>query len=748
MATQPGGPPPRTALLGEQKATGAKKDYWVWVYNKACLRCNKEKLNSSARVRRLKMASNQQMTLMEQARQSATFDSRILTRVIHDGEANASSRRAAFRRVESALGLGDTMTLPHVYSGLDRKGLYLEGLRRGRAMVDDMMQYNHRHFENMTERYQVANSTPYGLSLLIFRMTIEFHGNAEQKQQWLPLIDQMTINGCYAQTELGHGSHLRGIETTASFDEDTGDFVIHSPTITAAKYWPGGLGLSCSHAVVAARLLIRGKDYGMHWFIVQIRSLDDFSPAEGVELGDVGLKMAYNGTCNGYARFSHVRVPRSSLLAAYAQVDRDGSYVQTLHGQSFQKELYAAMLEGRRIIIQYAAFGLAQPLTVATRYSVVRMQGMPMFSEPNAPEVPVVAYKSQHYRLLTLISQAYALIFVSKEFNEQFGQIQKERAQGNLARLPFIHALSTGLKAWGTSTVNAGAEEARKMCGGHGYMALSGLPEMVGAACATTTFEGENYLMWQQLVRYLFKQADAIQAGRAVDADVEECLRDFDSYLSHKKTFHLKNLATDQLCQTATLLAMFHHRFCRVHAAAYTEYGRRKRSMSAAEAWNRCLMRLLPVAHAYTEYMVLQAFQRRVAMLRESEPSVFPVLSRLSELFALTSIITPTQSYYTTSFTEDGLLSSTQFDPMRTRIDQILEELLPDIVSLTDAWDFTDASLSSALGCRDGNVYERLMSWTRQLPVNTENVAKDAWGVEGGIRDLLKRGSPPLKSML
>ncbi|RHZ50088.1 hypothetical protein CDV55_102092 [Aspergillus turcosus] len=713
------------------------------------------------------MGSNRQMVLIEQARQAATFDPIKLTHIIYDGyvdailylgchsliygrEENVSSRRAAFQRVESALELTDNMKLPHIYTGLDRNGLYLEGVRRGRAIIDDMILYKHNQFENLTERYQLTNSTPFGLSFLMFRRTIDLQGTLEQKQHWLPLIDQMKVNGCYLQTELGHGSHVRGIETTATFDPDTGEFVVHSPTLTATKYWPGGLGLSCSHAVVAAKLRIRDKDHGMHWFVVQIRSLNDFAPVPGIELGDVGMKMAYNGTCNGYARFDHVRMPHSSLLAAHAQVLPDGSYVRPEdNGQQFSKQVYSTMLQVRQVIIQWAAFGLAQPLTVAARYSVVREQGVPMFSDPRAPEVAIVAYKSQHYRLLTLISQAYAILFACKEFDDKFSDFQREKSQGNLGRLPFIHALSTALKAWTTNTAAVGAEEARKMCGGQGYVALSGLPEMVATACVTATFEGENYVMWQQLMRYLFKQIDVMRAGGRVDSDMVECLREFKRYLQSDAECSLrKTITANHIFTPSTLRSIFQNHYHRLLASAYTAYTRKRQVSSAAEAWNSCLMRLLPAAHAYAEYIVLQSMQRRVEMIQESEPSLFPVLSRLSELFALTTITGSVSSFHVIPFAEDGVLTSDQFDAMRMRIDEILSQLLPDLIALTDAWDFTDASLNSALGCRDGNVYERLMSWTRQLPVNTQDLAKHAWEMPGGIQDFLKRERQMPKAML
>lgn len=47
--------------------------------------------------------------------------------------------------------------------------------------------------------------------------------------------------GSYAQTELGHGSNVAGLETTATYDKDTDEFIIHTPTFKAAKFWPGNL---------------------------------------------------------------------------------------------------------------------------------------------------------------------------------------------------------------------------------------------------------------------------------------------------------------------------------------------------------------------------------------------------------------------------------------------------------------------------------------------------------------------------
>ena len=108
------------------------------------------------------------------------------------------------------------------------------------------------------------------------------------------------VLGCYAQTEIGHGSDVRGLQTTATFDPSQDCLIINTPTIKDAKCWPGELGKLATHAVFQARTILKGQDIGVQSFVCQIRNLDDHRPLEGLEIGDIGPKFAYASKDNGY----------------------------------------------------------------------------------------------------------------------------------------------------------------------------------------------------------------------------------------------------------------------------------------------------------------------------------------------------------------------------------------------------------------------------------------------------------------
>lgn len=107
---------------------------------------------------------------------------------------------------------------------------------------------------------------------------------------------------------------MPGIETTATFDREKDEFVINTPSITATKWWPGELSVCATHAVLCAKLIIDGDDYGVQFFVIQIRKPQTYEVVEGIEVGDMGTKLGFNSKDNGFIRFKDYRIPRENLV--------------------------------------------------------------------------------------------------------------------------------------------------------------------------------------------------------------------------------------------------------------------------------------------------------------------------------------------------------------------------------------------------------------------------------------------------
>lgn len=110
--------------------------------------------------------------------------------------------------------------------------------------------------------------------------------------------------------------------TTATYDSSSETFIINTPEVGAAKWWIGDLGLYCNHAALFAQLIINGKRYGVHAFLVPIRDPVTLQPLKGIEVGDIGPKNGFQSKDNGYVIFNNIRIPRKNMLMKYHVVSK------------------------------------------------------------------------------------------------------------------------------------------------------------------------------------------------------------------------------------------------------------------------------------------------------------------------------------------------------------------------------------------------------------------------------------------
>ncbi|KAG0313566.1 hypothetical protein BGZ99_008739 [Dissophora globulifera] len=609
---------------------------------------------------------------------------------------------------------------------LGRTERFAGALRKDHALVKMSQEQKWTPEEFQHADILIDEPGPFGLHRGMFMPTLASQGNAEQHEKFLKPALRYEIIGCYAQTEIGHGSNVQGIETTATYIPETNEFEMHTPYLTACKWWIGGLGKAANHAVVMARLITNGKDFGPHAFCVPIRSMEDHSLLPGVMAGDIGPKFGYNTTDNGTMWFDHYRVPHISLLAKHSQVKPStGEYIKPPNS----KLSYGTMVLVRASLVGYARINLARAATIATRYSAVRRQ----FVDKDTPkkmgsqivETPVLDYSMQQYRLFPIIAAAYACHFTSKEMMRLYFLNMKNMESGNFSLLADVHASSSGLKSLTTTMAAASIEECRRACGGHGFSSFSGLPLMLQDYAPNVTWEGDNYMISQQTGRYLFKAFRDLVAQRAsgkfnTSQITNPTLAYLNSYLDNPD---LKCPVTtpNQFFNPEIQLAAYGHRAAHIVAQIVHALDVEKRS------WNSMLVDIYNASVAHCQLILVQNF---ILGIRGDMPqpegvvaAVLPAaakeaLTDLSNLFALHQIHKQPGEFLTS-----GYLDANQVSMMGKAIMDLMEhKIRPNAVGLVDAFAFPDYHLNSALGRFDGKVYEAYTEMATREPINQTDV--------------------------
>lgn len=93
-------------------------------------------------------------------------------------------------------------------------------------------------YSNTSHGLMPANS-PFSTHLIMFIDAIRSQGTAEQFEKFGRRAENCNIIGAYAQTELGHGTNVQGIQTRADYDSKTQEFELNTPDLQAYKWWPG-----------------------------------------------------------------------------------------------------------------------------------------------------------------------------------------------------------------------------------------------------------------------------------------------------------------------------------------------------------------------------------------------------------------------------------------------------------------------------------------------------------------------------
>lgn len=528
--------------------------------------------------------------------------------------------------------------------------------------------------------------TRIGVHYGLFVSGVRGSGTPQQFNHWVSVGAGSLRNffGCFGMTELGHGSNLAGLETTATFDKKTDEFVINTPHVAASKWWIGGASHTATHCLVFARLLVDGKDYGVKNFVVPLRNRSDWSLLPGIAVGDIGKKMGRDGIDNGWIQFSDVRIPRQYMLMKYAKVSREGKVTQPPLAQL----AYGALIGGRVSMVKDSYLWASRFLTIAIRYAAARRQG----SVEHGKEVRLLDYAYHQRRLLPLLAYSYAMNAASYDLYSIHDNVTNKLAntapdspelKSTINDAKELFSVSAGLKAfstWGTAQI---IDECRQACGGLGYSAYNGFGQAYNDWVVQCTWEGDNNILTLSAGRALLQSSLALRKGGKIGES--------SAYIGAKH----EPLGDSSIEDPKTLIRGWEYVASKAINDMTDAFEKASGTFEAKlEALSQQRFRS---ARLHVRSYLVNAFFRRV---KEAKRELQPVLLDLAILFGLWSL-----EQDGVAFLQYGFLPAGKLTIVSELVDKYCAKIRVQAVALCDAFDWSDFFINAPIGNYNGDVY-------------------------------------------
>ncbi|KAH3672986.1 hypothetical protein WICPIJ_009958 [Wickerhamomyces pijperi] len=553
--------------------------------------------------------------------------------------------------------------------------------------------------------------TRVGINLALFCNSVKGNGTDDQINYWLVergTLQLKDVYGCFAMTELGHGSNVAGLETTATYNPETKTFLINTPSLSATKWWIGGAAHSSNHAVVFARLISQGKDHGVKTFVVQLRD-SNFDLLPGVSIGDIGKKMGRDSIDNGWIQLHNVEIPKDYLLQKFTQIDDDG----TVHATPLEQIAYSALLQGRVSMVADSHKHGARFSTIGLRYAIGRQQ----FGEQGKEETQIIDYTLHQYRLVPYLALVYLLGPGSQKLDSDYKKIMSDLYEAKnimktINELKDLFVSSASLKASNTWLISQLIDETRQACGGHGYHAYSGLGQAFSDWSVQQTWEGDNNVLSINAGRSIIKYYEAAQRGKKQGADFQ--------YLSEEPLTKL-NLSEDSELDT----------YVKAWSSIIVKVAQYALSIAKGD-WESVSQERLLLSKFHSHLYLLKEYFNRLNSSTDLPSEERKVLVLLFKLYSAFNI-----DKFSGTFLQTGLLDAGGLTKIQGLVKSLLKQVRPHLTGLTDAFKYPDALINSSLGCYNGDFFNNYFNDV------TENYGKgDKPPYLNLLQGMLKRDDP------
>lgn len=520
----------------------------------------------------------------------------------------------------------------------------------------------------------------FGVQFGLWGMSIHSLGTEKHYQKYLKDIGTLKLPGCFAMTETNHGSNVKGLETTATYNHHSKTFIINTPHERAQKEYIGNAAVHGQMATVFAKLIVDEVDYGVNAFVVPLRDKNN-RILEGIIIQDCGLKMGLNGVDNGTIRFDNVIIPKENMLDRFASVNEEGKFESPIPSDNRRFFTMLGTLVGGRIGIPRSALAAAKSgLTIAIQYSDKRKQ----FGPEGGEEVSILNYRMHQRRLFPLLAKTYAIHFALQYVTNRF----LERTEDEM---PEIEALAAGMKAYATWNTTATLQECREACGGKGYLSENRIDALKNDTEIYTTFEGDNTVLMQLVAKNRLSEFRKAYGTMDAMGIINYVYENTKTVIAEKNPIVTRKTDEAHLLDSAFHLSAFEYREKTILASAAKRIKKLIDSgLEPYDAFNVVQHQMIDVAQAYLDRIVLEQFIMAIQDFEDLKSK--NIVTKLAQLYAL-SIIEKNKGWYL----EDGYLEAVKTKAIRKMVNQLCWELRPEAVSLVKAFAIPDSCLAAPI---------------------------------------------------
>jgi acyl-CoA oxidase len=524
----------------------------------------------------------------------------------------------------------------------------------------------------------------FGVQIGLFGGAVYMLGTEKHHKKYVEALHKCELLGCFAMTETGHGSNVKNLETTATYDHNTKEIIVNSPNFKSGKEYIGN-AIHSHMAAVFCQLIINGESQGVHAVLVPIRDKDN-NLLPGIKVKDCGHKMGLNGVDNGRLWFDNVRVPVDNLLNRYGSISDEGQYESPIPNESKRFfTMLGALVVGRICVGLLGNNASKTALTIATKYAYKRRQFAP---KDGLPENLIIDYPTHQKRLFPAIARTYAYHFALRDLADKYVNATEEETRE-------IETLAAGLKSKATWNATSTIQMCREACGGKGFLSENRIAQLKGDTDIYTTFEGDNTVLMQLVAKGLltqFKQSFHDDGYKAV-------LRYVLTKAKHD-AYELNPIFGRQTDVEHLLDPKFHfHAF---------NYRKRKILLTLSERMQKYIKRggdpfqaflkvqnhMMDLADAYVDQVTLNAFYSNIEKVKN--PVNKKVMNALVQLYALDTIQNNKGWYL-----ESDYMVGSKTKAIRRMISKLYQEIKPHAISLVDGFAIPDELVMAPIALKD-----------------------------------------------